>query len=212
MVHKHKSLLEIHEDVPAEHYDKGIEKNIFQRYWHLKRFSEVKKVIKPVSGRWLDVGCHSGTFTSKILPKIGSKKVSGVDISSSAITLAKKRIPEGGFQVADARKLPFKTNTFEAVFCLEMLEHVDDPISVISEIKRVLKPKGYGVILVPSDNRLFKIVWFLWTMYYSVWRHAHVQSFQNKDLEKIIKKTGLKLKLSKTFNFGMLKLVVFEKK
>ncbi len=209
--HSSKSLQEIHEDVPADHYDKGLKKNVFQKYWHSRRFSEVLKVVKPVTGKILDIGCHSGTFTKRIVQKIGTDKVYGIDISPSAIKLAQVRIPFGHFSVGDAQKLTFPANTFEAVFCLEMLEHVDDPAAVISEIKRVLKPGGYGVILVPTDNRLFRWVWFLWTMYYSVWRHAHVQSFQGKELETMLKSFGFKIKQSKTFNQGMLKLVVFEK-
>lgn len=210
--HNHgKTLLEIHEDVPADHYDQGIKRNLFQKYWHTRRFSEVLKVLKPVEGPVLDVGCHSGTFTSRVIHKIGSQKIYGVDISHSAIDLAKKRLPKGNFQVADAAELPFKDNFFDAVICLEVLEHVDDPLKAISEIKRVLKRDGYAVMLVPTDNNLFKWVWFLWTMYYPVWRHAHVQSFSGKNLENVVKKVGLKLEKVKTFNNGMLKLVVAKK-
>ncbi len=209
--HHHKRLLEIHEDVAADHYDRGIKRNLFQRYWHWRRFSEVLKVVKSVKGPILDLGCHSGNFTQAILTKIGSKQVYGVDISPVAIKLISKRIPDGHFLVADAAKLPYQNNFFEAVFCLEMLEHVDDPIGVFQEIKRVLKKGGYGVILVPTDNKLFKLVWFLWTMYYSVWRHAHVQSFQNNDLEEFVKDQGFRIEKVKRFNSGMLKLVVFRK-
>ena len=51
-LHDHKSLLEIHEDVPAEHYDVGIKRNLFQKYWHFRRFKEILKVIKPVDYLW----------------------------------------------------------------------------------------------------------------------------------------------------------------
>ena len=209
--HDHKTLLEIHEDVPADHYDQGIKRNLFQKYWHSRRFNEVKKIIKPVSGSVLDVGCHSGTFTNVILSKMGSNNIYGVDISPEAIRLAKKRIPFGHFEVADAAKLPFKNDFFDAVFCLEVLEHVDDPVAALKEIYRVMKQGSYGVILVPSDNKLFKLVWFLWTMYYPVWRHAHVQSYSNGTLEKIIQGLNLKIKKVKDFNLGMLKLIIFEK-
>ncbi len=211
MLHSHKSLLEIHEDVPAEHYDVGIKKNLFQKYWHSRRFKEVLKVIKSVTGPVLDVGCHSGTFTNVILNKIGSRDIYGIDISPEAIKLAQKRIPFGHFEVADATKLPFKSDLFDAVFCLEVLEHVDDPLSALREIYRVMKKGSYGVVLVPSDNKLFKIVWFIWTLVYPVWRHAHVQSYSNGTLEKTIEKLDFKIKLVKDFNLGMLKLIVFEK-
>ncbi len=206
-----KTLLEIHEDVAANHYDQGIKKNLFQKYWHSSRFHQVLEVIRPVEGAVLDIGCHGGTFTKVILSKIGSKKIYGVDISHSAIEYARKKIPNGHFEVADAASLPYKNNFFEAVICLEVLEHVDNPTMAVSEIYRVLKKNGYAVILVPTDNRLFKLVWSLWTMYYPVWKHAHVQSFQKNNLENLAKKTGLKVDKVKLFNMGMLKLVVARK-
>lgn len=208
--HSGKTLVEIHEDVPADHYDKGIKRNLFQKYWHSRRFSEIKKVLRQVDGPVLDVGCHSGTFTTFILNQIKTKEIYGVDISHSAIERIKKKIPYGHFQVADATILPFKDNFFDAVFCLEVLEHVDNPTEVIHEVRRVLKKDGYGVILVPTDNKLFRTVWFLWTMYYPVWRHAHVQSFSADSLETKLKLVGFKIEKVKTFNMGMLKLVVFK--
>lgn len=211
MSHDHKSLLEIHEDVPAEHYDIGIRKNLFQKYWHKKRFNEVLKFVKPVKGPMLDVGCHGGTFTKEVLTKTGSKDIYGIDISHSAINLAKKKIPNGKFEVGSAEELPYKSNFFDAVWSLEVLEHVDHPGKAIKEIARVLKKGGYAIILVPTDNRLFRTVWFLWTMYYPVWRHAHVQSFNGKYLEKLVKEAGLSIERVKLFNMGMLKIVVARK-
>lgn len=206
-----KTLREIHEDVPADHYDRGLKRNLFQKIWHKRRFSEVLSFIDPTDEAVLDVGCHSGTFTQKIIQKIKTKKVYGIDISPSAIEKISERIPYGTFKVADATEIPFKSNFFEAAVCLEVLEHVDYPLEVLKEIHRVLKKGGYGVILVPTDNRLFKFIWFLWTMYYPVWRHAHVQSFSNTTLESVIKKSGFKIVMVKYFNLGMLKLVKFVK-
>ncbi len=206
-----KSLREIHESVPADHYDQGIKKNLFQRYWHARRFSEMCKVIDPVEGAVLDVGCHAGTFTQFVLKCIKSRDIYGIDISHSAIDRIRKKIPYGHFEVADAGNLPFRDNFFDAIFCLEVLEHVDNPLEVLGEIRRVMKKDGYGVILVPTDNRLFRIVWSLWILYYPVWRHAHVQSFSANSLENSLEKVGLKVLKVKTFNLRMLKLVTFEK-
>ena len=207
----YKSLLEIHEDVPANHYDQGIKRNMFQKYWHWSRFSEVLKSIQPVTGAVLDIGCHGGTFTQRLLGKLQTKDIYGIDISPSAVTLIKKRLPFGKFQVADAQKLPFQDNFFEAVFCLEVLEHVDDPISVLQEVKRVLKKGGKFYILVPSDNKLFKIIWLMWTLYYPHWRHAHVQSYNKNVLEKFLNELGFKIIKVKAFNLGMLKLLICQK-
>lgn len=206
-----RSLQERHEDVPADHYDLAIRNNIFQKYWHLRRLAEVDKFVIAVGGNVLDVGCHSGLFTDRIIKKITPSGVYGIDVSPGAIKKARKRIPEGHFHVTDAQQLPFRDNFFDAVFCLEVLEHVDYPDKVLSEIKRVLKKGGYGIILVPTDNLLFKLIWFLWNLKYKVWTHTHVQSFTNTTLEDLIKKNGLKVIDSKTFHLGMLKLVKFLK-
>lgn len=210
-MHDHKNLIEIHEDVPAVHYDVGLKRNLFQKYWHSRRFAEVLRLVKPVNGAVLDIGCHSGTFTEKILKKVGSKNIFGVDISRSAIDLIKKRIPYGKFQVANAEKLPFAASYFEAVYCLEMLEHVDDPEAVLLEIKRVLKKGGYALILVPTESKLFKFVWFFWTLYYPMWKHAHVQSFDQNKLENYLQKIGFEIISVKNFNLKMLKIVYCKK-
>ncbi|MDO8619196.1 MAG: methyltransferase domain-containing protein [Candidatus Daviesbacteria bacterium] len=206
-----KTLLEIHEDVPADHYDQGIRKNLFQKYWHWRRFKEVLRILEPVSGPVLDVGCHSGTFTKQLLTKLKTNNIYGIDISSSAINLAQKRLPQGHFQVASVEKLPFKDDFFEAVFCLEVLEHIDDPITALQEVKRVLTKEGKCYILIPSDNKLFKIIWLIWTLYYPHWRHAHVQSYSHGVLEKLLNNIGFKILEVKTFNSGMLKLIVCQK-
>src|SRR3989344_4462147 len=51
--------------------------------------------------------------------------------------------------VTDAHLLPFKTNSVDAVISDALLEHVKDPVKVVKEIERILKPGGYIYILVP---------------------------------------------------------------
>lgn len=207
----HKTLLGLHEEVPADHYDLGIKNNLFQRYWHRTRFLKAEKLITPVKGNILDIGCHGGLFTSQIKQKCCPKSVYGIDVSFAAIKKAIQRIPKGHFQVADAHNLPFKNNFFDAAFCMEVLEHVDDPQKVMVEMKRVLVKGGYGLVLVPTDNFLFKLIWFIWNLRYHVWRHTHIQSFTSNKLETLITSAGLRIISSESFNLGMLKLVKFEK-
>ncbi len=49
----------------------------------------------------------------------------------------------------DAHHLPFADESFDAVICKSVLEHVEDPVKVVSEMKRVLRPGGYGIVYVP---------------------------------------------------------------
>jgi len=207
-----KTLQQIHEDVPADYYDRGIKLNILQRIWHKKRFNEVRAFSSDLKGRALDIGCHSGLFTKQILQSSNIQQIYGVDISAQAIALAKNRIKKGRFFVADAHKLPFKDNFFDSIVCLEMLEHVENPQKVISEINRVLKKSGQGIILIPTDNQLFRIIWFLWNLYRPVWKHAHINSFNYSTVASLLKREKLIVKESKRFSFNMLLIIKFHKK
>ena len=211
-----KTAEELHENVPSDWYYRSIKENALQRYWHNKRFEEIAKLTEPVPGEVLDVGCADGVFTKVILENTKARKIIGVDVLESSINWAKKHWRTNKrmkFLVADVHKLPFNNNTFDAVFSLEMLEHIYKPRNALKEIKRVMKRGGYGIFLVPSESNLFKIVWFLW--HFSgrmVWKDTHIQTYRNDRLVYACQKVGLKVVESKKFNLGMLHAVKVKKK
>lgn len=202
-----RNLVELHENVSADHYDTGIRNNIFQRVWHFTRFRALSKMMEPVDGKILDIGCHSGLCTEKIISWTHPTEVHGIDLSAKAIEKARKRIKNGKFIVGDAEKLPYDRNYFDAVYCIEMLEHVDFPDQVLRQIHRILKKGKYAVILIPTDNLLFQVIWFIWNIRHPVWKHVHVQSFKGDALEKLSREIGFEVDKVKSFNLGMLKIV-----
>jgi ubiquinone/menaquinone biosynthesis C-methylase UbiE len=206
-----ETLRELHEHVPPDYYDVGIKNNRLQRLWHRRRFLDLKSFIRKPAGRILDIGCHSGLFTKEIVNQNNNIQVYGIDISRSAIKQAKKRIPAGHFFHGDAHKLPFNSAYFDQIFCLEMLEHVEHPEQVIAEMKRVLKKNGTGVILIPTDSKLFAVIWFLWNTYSRVWTHTHIQSFNDRTLTQLLEKAGLNITRMKKTHLSMLLLVEFRK-
>lgn len=210
-----KTAAELHENVPADWYFASIRDNIFQRYWHRRRFTEIKRLVTPVAGMILDIGSNDGTFTNFIYQNTHPKRIVGIDVLKSSVDWANKKWGENKkiqFRVVDAHNLPFKAQEFDAVFSLEMLEHVYDPQKVLREARRVLKKGGYGVFLVPTDNALFKIVWYLWGHYRGkIWKDTHIQSFQHSSLEDAVKKAGFTVDKSRKFLLGMLHAVRVKK-
>lgn len=212
-----KTAEELHKQVPPNWYYQSIRVDPFQRYWHKRRFEEVGKLIEPVKGEVLDVGSADGMFSKVIIDKTGAKRLIGIEVLKSSVDWANKHWKKSGrvkFMVGDAHNLRFKSESFDAVFCLEVLEHVNDPRKVLSEFKRVMKKNGYAILLVPSDSLLFRIVWWFWLHLYPrgwVWRETHIQTYRNNYLPKICKQAGFKIEKEKKFNLGMLHLIKVRK-
>ncbi len=213
----HNLAVELHKQVPCDWYHQSLKKDPLQRYWHHRRFEEVGKLIEPVNGLVLDVGCADGVFSNVIFQKAQPDRLIGIDVLDSSVKWASNhwaRNKKLKFEYGDAHKLKYKSNTFDAVFCMEVLEHVLDPGRVLYEFKRVMKKNGYGIFLVPSDSLLFRSIWFMWLHFYPrgwVWRETHIQTYRNSYLPKLCKKIGFTIEQDKKFILGMLHVVKVRK-
>lgn len=105
--------------------------------------------------RVLDVACGSGGPTLRIAEKTGCS-VDGVDIHDQAIERAREAAAGRGlanrarFQRVDASGgLPFNDETFDAVICIDAINHLPDRVAVLREWYRVLKPGGTLVFTDP---------------------------------------------------------------
>ncbi len=99
-----------------------------------------------------DIGCGTG-YTMSRLHELGFK-VSGCDDSKLAIEYTSGR-NIGNVSVQDARHLDFADEEFDALVCLDVLEHIDDHKKAAAELLRILKPGGIAVIAVPAWQILF---------------------------------------------------------
>lgn len=128
------------------------------------RLKRIAKEIPSVKGlKVLDIGCGRGELVFWVARQ-GAKEVIGIDYSKAGIKLAKeakkhypKKIQEiVKFKVMDAKGLKFPEKSFDAVFSIEVLEHLyqEELEIVLSEIYRILKKNGYFVIHT-APSRLF---------------------------------------------------------
>src|SRR3989344_4605768 len=100
----------------------------------------------------LDIGCGDGT-NMEALSQLGFN-IEGCDISRLAVKLAKKKGFSAKVVNLNTDILPYRNNSFDLVWCTETIEHVADPDFVLTEILRVLKPRGSLFITTPN------ISWF----------------------------------------------------
>jgi ubiquinone/menaquinone biosynthesis C-methylase UbiE len=96
----------------------------------------------------LEVGMGVGAQTEILLDRFPSIKIRGIDASQAQIDAASKRlapfIQRGrvDVQVADAMHLPFEDNAFDGAFLCWFLEHVQEPVEILREVRRVMRPNG----------------------------------------------------------------------
>lgn len=104
--------------------------------------------------RILDVGCGGGLLSEGMA--VRGADVTGIDLSEKPLGVARLHLLESGQQV-DYRKVAVEQlaaeepATFDAVTCLEMLEHVPDPASVVAACARLVKPGGQ--VFLSTINR-----------------------------------------------------------
>ncbi|HUV42940.1 MAG TPA: methyltransferase domain-containing protein [Patescibacteria group bacterium] len=108
------------------------------------RFIEKTIKLKPKS-KVLDVGCGSGFFTYYLAKRY---QVTGLDFSKKMLALN----PHKRLIKASAYQIPFKDNTFDLVFCSNLLHHLDHPLKALKEMNRVAKK--FVIASEPNRNNL----------------------------------------------------------
>jgi len=137
--------------------------NLLIRLLEKERVKWVIKHLHPENTeKILDVGCGAGN----ILIEINNSKLFGVDLSTYLIKKCKTKCSSVinkiiHLTIADGQYLPFKTNSFDKVICSEVAEHVVSPITLLSEIARIIKPGGSAVFTIPNEALIVKIRKFL---------------------------------------------------
>ncbi len=126
-----------------------------EHFWFVQTRAMVRDALEalklPDSIRILDLGCGTGG-TIKALNGLG--RFIGLDVSEEAANFTKKKTG-ASVVVGEGTHLPFKDSSFDVVTVLDVLEHIDDDLTVMKEIKRVLKPNGYMIATVPAHQYLF---------------------------------------------------------
>src|SRR5207302_9025907 len=101
--------------------------------------------------RILDVGCGTGA-NLQMLAQHGASE--GVDVSPEALEFCRAR-GLSKVKLGAAESLPFEDASFDLVTGLDVVEHLDDDMAGLREMRRVLRPDGRAVLFVPA----FMFLW-----------------------------------------------------
>ncbi|MDP3357483.1 MAG: bifunctional 2-polyprenyl-6-hydroxyphenol methylase/3-demethylubiquinol 3-O-methyltransferase UbiG [Polaromonas sp.] len=119
--------------------------------------------LVPIQGkRVLDIGCGGGILADSMARR--GAQVLGIDLATKALKVAQLHALEAGTQGVEYREVSAETlaledpGGFDVVTCMEMLEHVPDPASVVRACATLVKPGGY--VFFSTINRNAKAFLF----------------------------------------------------
>jgi len=97
----------------------------------------------------LEVGCGEGRVLAVLSKQYPNSSFQGVDLSEVAVMQARARNPELNISVGNIHALPYNDDSFDMVFVLEVLEHIQDYDAALRELVRV--SSKYVVVSVPRE-------------------------------------------------------------
>jgi SAM-dependent methyltransferase len=129
----------------------------FLRSWHIRRV--IKRVGSDFDqkGQWelLDAGCGFGQYDRFILSQFKRVQVDSVDVKRDYLQdnerYFESDVKKGNIRFYYADLLEFETDkTFDMAICIDVLEHIEEDVQVMSNISKHLKPGGYFLMHSPS--------------------------------------------------------------
>lgn len=182
----------------------------------------------------LDVCCGTGDWSFALAEKVGSRgKVVGLDFSKNMLSVGEKKLSEKpteqlSFLYGNAMELPFEDSSFDYVTIGFGLRNVPDYMTVLKEMRRVVKPGGKVVCLETSQPTV-PIIRQLYYFYFKfimpvfgkllaksydeyAWLHESAKDFPGKkQLAGMFADAGLENISVKSFTFGVAAMHMGEK-
>jgi SAM-dependent methyltransferase len=98
-------------------------------------------------GRLLDAGCARGEAT--VVYARRATHAAGIEVDPGELAAARERYPALELVQARCEAIPFPNGSFDAVVCADVLEHVEDEVQSLVELRRVLAPGGILILTTP---------------------------------------------------------------
>ena len=136
----------------------------------LMRHMVAARAVQMVSqGEAVDLGCGPGQLVIVLAGQAPDLHVTGVDLSDEMLAQAHENAQNAGvasrvsFRRGDAQQIPFPDGSLDLIVSTMSLHHWSDPVSVLNEIARVLRPGGSFLILDLRRDMLapgYLLIWF----------------------------------------------------
>jgi SAM-dependent methyltransferase len=178
-----------------------------------KRVQSIFEWIPPRDdARILDCACGRG-FYLNMYRYVSRTPLVGLELDAEIIQKARRNVghlPGITLTRGDIYSLPFPDDYFDGVILSEILEHIDDEVAGLREVRRVLKPGGVAAITVPHANYPFLWDPINWTLerllgrpirrgpLAGIWAN-HVRLYRREELRSAVERAGLVVEVERSF-------------
>jgi SAM-dependent methyltransferase len=170
-----------------------------RHWWYRGRRTLLGRVIAdlqlPAPARILDAGCGSGRNMVD-LARLGA--VTGVELSETSVCVARAR-NIGEVIEGSVLEMPFEPDSFDLAVSLDVIEHLDDDLGALRELRRVVAPGGCLLVTVPAYQ-------WLWSGH-DVINH-HYRRYTRRSLQRVAEQAGWEQTRTSYFNSLLLPVAI----
>jgi SAM-dependent methyltransferase len=170
-----------------------------RHWWYRGRRTVIECVLcgveLPARARILDAGCGSGR---NMLELARHGTVTGVELSPTSATLARDR-NAGEVLTCSVLEMPFADDSFDLAVSLDVIEHLDDDLAAMRELRRVVAPGGALLVTVPAYQ-------WLWSGHDEI--NHHRRRYTRRTLQDVAERAGWRQVRATYFNFLLLPIAI----
>jgi SAM-dependent methyltransferase len=152
-----------------------------RHWWYRGRRTVLDGVIArlelPNQARVLDAGCGSGRNMIE-LSHLGT--VTGIELSETSVALARQR-DAGEIVSGSVLEMPFPDDSFDLAVSLDVIEHLDDDLTALRELRRTVAPGGALLVTVPAYQ-------WLWSGHDEI--NHHHRRYTRRSLQRVAERAG----------------------
>jgi len=170
-----------------------------RHWWYRGRRTVLEGVIDglrlPARARILDAGCGSGRNMVE-LARHGT--VTGVELSDTSVCLARDR-GVGEVIAGSVLEMPFPPDSFDLAVSLDVIEHLEDDLGALRELRRTVAPGGSLLVTVPAYP-------WLWSGHDEI--NHHYRRYTRRSLQRVAEQAGWEQVRTTYFNSLLLPVAI----
>jgi len=170
-----------------------------RHWWYRGRRTVIERVVDdldlPSGARILDAGCGSGRNMVE-LARRGT--VTGIELSQTSVELARGR-NAGEVIAGSVLEMPFAEDSFEFAVSLDVIEHLEDDLRALQELRRTVAPGGALLVTVPAYQ-------WLWSGHDEI--NHHHRRYTRRSLRAVAEQAGWKQVRTTYFNSLLLPVAI----